>query len=308
MSAAWARLHEELAAAGLESGLEVALSPHTSYQIGGAARCAVSVSSREEAAALAGVVSRHPGLGLLLIGRGSNLLVADEGFDGLAVLMGGAGRIPGAGRDRPSERNTTSSAESRTGSEGTAVDILIDDDRVVATGWALLPLVARRSVAARRCGLQWMVGVPGTVGGAVRMNAGGHGADVAGNLAACGVLSLRSGMITDLPVGDLGLHFRGSALADHHVVVTATFHTAAATDDSCQRELTDIVAWRRANQPGGRNAGSVFVNPAPGAAVPVRSLTAPDCAVGGSGPPRSPRSTRISSRPIPGRRPSMWSP
>ncbi|MBM3717716.1 MAG: hypothetical protein FJW53_01930 [Actinobacteria bacterium] len=264
MSTEWARLHEELAAAGLESGLEVALSPHTSYQIGGAARCAVSVSSREEAAALAGVVSRHPGLGLLLIGRGSNLLVADEGFDGLAVLMGGAGRIPGAGRDRPTERNTTSSADSRTGSEGTAVDILIDDDRVVATGWALLPLVARRSVAARRCGLQWMVGVPGTVGGAVRMNAGGHGADVAGNLAACGVLSLRSGRITDLPVGDLGLHFRGSALADHHVVVTATFHTAAATDDSCERELTDIVAWRRANQPGGRNAGSVFVNPAPG--------------------------------------------
>lgn len=79
MSAAWARLHEELAAAGLESGLEVALSPHTSYQIGGAARCAVSVSSREEAAALAGVVSRHPGLGLLLIGRGATCSLPTRG-------------------------------------------------------------------------------------------------------------------------------------------------------------------------------------------------------------------------------------
>lgn len=264
MSGTWATLRDELTAAGLESGLEMPLAPHTTYQIGGTARCAVSVSSHDEAVALAGVVSRHPGLELLVIGRGSNLLVADEGFEGLAVLMGGAGRIPGSGRDRPTERNTASPAGEESGGDVATVDIRIDGDHVIATGWALLPLVARRSVAAGRCGLQWMVGVPGTIGGAVRMNAGGHGADVADNLTVCTVLSLRSGRITDVSVEVLGLHFRGSALADHHVVLAATFHTRTATDDSCQRELAEIVAWRRANQPGGRNAGSVFVNPAAG--------------------------------------------
>ena len=245
----WASLATDLAAAGLECALEVPLEPHTTYQIGGSARCAVSVSSADEALALAGVMAGRGGTAILLVGRGSNLLVADEGFDGLAVLVGGRGKIPGSGRDRPEGRND---------------GIMIESDSVVASGWTLLPVLARRSVAAGRCGLQWAVGVPGTVGGAVRMNAGGHGSDVADSITGCSIVSLRSGRATEVPPASLGLHFRGSALSDHHLVLAATFATVAAHDDSCERELAEIVAWRRANQPGGRNAGSVFVNPAPG--------------------------------------------
>jgi len=60
------------------------------------------------------------------------------------------------------------------------------------------------------------------------------------------------------------LHFRGSALSAHHIVMSAEFSTSAQDVQKGTAELDNIVAWRREHQPGGRNAGSVFVNPAPG--------------------------------------------
>ena len=64
---------------------------------------------------------------------------------------------------------------------------------------------------------------------------------------------------------DLGLRFRGSAIADHHVVLSATLNLSWATDtQAAENQLSEIVKWRRENQPGGQNAGSVFVNPVPG--------------------------------------------
>ena len=64
---------------------------------------------------------------------------------------------------------------------------------------------------------------------------------------------------------DLGLRFRGSAIADHHVVLSATLNLGWATDtQAAENQLSEIVKWRRENQPGGQNAGSVFVNPVPG--------------------------------------------
>ena len=93
------------------------------------------------------------------------------------------------------------------------------------------------------------------------MNAGGHGSDIAESLVSAEIVSLRSGRRATVGAADLDLHFRGSALADHHLVVSASFET---TRGDCSAALAEIVAWRREHQPGGRNAGSVFVNPAPG--------------------------------------------
>lgn len=248
----WDGLCADLRRVGLDASLEVPLAPATTYQVGGAARCATAVRSADEAAALAGLLAERGDVDVLLVGRGSNLLVSDAGFDGLAVFLGHHARLPGAS---PVTEGATAARD-----EG----LHIEGSTVAASGWTALPVLARRSVAAGRCGLQWAVGVPGTVGGGVRMNAGGHGADMASSLGTCRILSLSSGRTVEVGVADLGLHFRGSALADHHLVVSATFVTEEATDDRCARELAEIVAWRRANQPGGRNAGSVFVNPAPG--------------------------------------------
>jgi len=96
------------------------------------------------------------------------------------------------------------------------------------------------------------------------MNAGGHGSDIAHSLESARVVSLKSGNVKTLRALDLGLHFRGSALRPWHVVMNATFSTTSPAHTDCARELSEIVAWRRDHQPGGRNAGSVFVNPGEG--------------------------------------------
>ncbi|HEX4244928.1 MAG TPA: FAD-binding protein, partial [Acidimicrobiales bacterium] len=110
-------------------------------------------------------------------------------------------------------------------------------------------------------GLEWAVGVPGTVGGAVRMNAGGHGSDTAQVLLGCRLVDLRSGEATDVPVDRLDYGYRRSSVSSSQVVVTATFGLHPGDSERSLAEIADIVRWRREHQPGGSNAGSVFTNP-----------------------------------------------
>jgi UDP-N-acetylmuramate dehydrogenase len=197
-----------------------------------------------------GDAARRTGLPVLVVGRGSNLLVADEGFHGIAVTLG----------------ELHDSCDT--------IDIVTADHvggdtpepvTVRAGAAAALPVVARRTVSLGLAGFEWAVGVPGSVGGAVRMNAGGHGSDMAASLHSVWVLDLHRGIDAWLPSAALGLRFRGSDLADHQVVLSAnlTLRRADAGVDG-EALLADIVRWRREHQPGGQNAGSVFVNPVPG--------------------------------------------
>jgi UDP-N-acetylmuramate dehydrogenase len=135
---------------------------------------------------------------------------------------------------------------------------------VEAGGAMLMPVLARRSVGAGRGGLEWCVGIPGTVGGAVRMNAGGHGADMAASVVDATVLSLRSGQIVRVSAEQLGFYFRGSALSNNHVVLSVRMRTSTQEAATGTAEINAVVSWRREHQPGGRNAGSVFVNPGAG--------------------------------------------
>ena len=127
---------------------------------------------------------------------------------------------------------------------------------------AALPVVARRTVAAGLTGFEWAVGVPGSIGGAVRMNAGGHGSDMAAVLAR--------------GPRRRPAHRGGWMGARRARSTSATARRRSRPTSSCWRpgspsapgdvergtaELAEIVAWRRANQPGGPNAGSVFTNP-----------------------------------------------
>jgi UDP-N-acetylmuramate dehydrogenase len=170
-----------------------------------------------------------------VIGRGSNLLVADSGFDGIAVTFGDA-----------------------------FAEIEIRGTDVIAGGFTLLPVLARRTVAAGLTGLEWAVGVPGSVGGGVRMNAGGHGSDVAASLIDVELFDLESGATATVPAASLGLRFRGSDLRDDQLVLSACFALAPGGTERGEAELAEVVRWRREHQPGGQNAGSVFVNPIPG--------------------------------------------
>ena len=146
-----------------------------------------------------------------------------------------------------------------------ATDIEIDQERsIVRAGSAvLLPVLARQLATVGLTGFEWAVGVPGSIGGAVRMNAGGHGSDMSESLLDVAVFDLDTSTDRELRADELGLRFRGSALPATTVVLSARLQLAPGDPDAARRELSEIVAWRRANQPGGQNAGSVFVNPIP---------------------------------------------
>ena len=116
-------------------------------------------------------------------------------------------------------------------------------------------------VEAGLAGFEWAVGVPGSVGGAVRMNAGGHGSDMAASVIAAEVLDLRSGERSTWSADDLDFSYRSSAIEPHHLVVSATLSLQHGDIERGRETLREIVRWRRANQPGGANCGSVFTNP-----------------------------------------------
>jgi len=124
-----------------------------------------------------------------------------------------------------------------------------------------MPVVARRSVAEGLTGFEWAVGVPGSIGGAVRMNAGGHGSDLAAVLGSAWLVDLASGDRSLRTVEELNLGYRSSAVAPSQVVVEADLSLRPGSAEDGERLLAEIVRWRRENQPGGQNSGSVFTNP-----------------------------------------------
>jgi UDP-N-acetylmuramate dehydrogenase len=125
-----------------------------------------------------------------------------------------------------------------------------------------LPALARRTAAAGLTGFEWAVGVPGSVGGGVRMNAGGHGSDMAASLASADVVDLADGSTSTRSVVDLDLGYRSSSVATSQVVVRARLELREGDAAAAKAEIDGIVRWRREHQPGGQNAGSVFTNPA----------------------------------------------
>jgi UDP-N-acetylmuramate dehydrogenase len=221
-------------ALGPAAEADAPLGALTTYRVGGPAAVLVRAESADHLVALGRALagSSSGPVPVVVVGRGSNLLVADAGFPGVAVVLGD-------------------------GLSG----IEVDGTTVTAGGGASLPVVARRTAAAGLTGFEWAVGVPGSVGGAVRMNAGGHGSDMAATLRRVRVVDLRSGEDGWMSVGALELGYRRSVLAPQQVVVSAELGLVEGDRAAAEAEISEIVRWRREHQPGGANAGSVFTNP-----------------------------------------------
>lgn len=231
------RLDAALAFLGDRLERDRPLGPLSTYRVGGPARRFVQVADADELVAIAGAVHEvlgadAAGSAVLVVGRGSNLLVAQRGVEALALVLG-------EGFDTVEVRGT----EVRAGA---------------ATS---LPVLARRTVAAGLTGFEWAVGVPGSVGGAVRMNAGGHGSDMAASLVGVRVVDLGTGEDVRMEAAALRLGYRRSSLRPSQVVVHADLHLSPGDPEAGNAELAEIVRWRREHQPGGQNAGSVFTNP-----------------------------------------------
>src|SRR5690606_38451664 len=131
-----------------------------------------------------------------------------------------------------------------------------------AGGAVPLPVLARRAAAAGLGGLEFYVGIPGSVGGAVRMNAGGHGRETRDVLTRAWIVDLAAGPAErEHTVADLALGYRTSRVGPTEVVTRAELRGTPDDPDACSARIDEIVRWRREHQPGGANAGSVFRNP-----------------------------------------------
>jgi UDP-N-acetylmuramate dehydrogenase len=207
------------------------LAPYTTYRVGGAAALFVPVEDEADLTAVAAAIG-GTGVPTLVVGKGSNLLVADKGFAGVALVLGEA-----------------------------FAAITVSGTTVRAGAAAALPVVARRTAREGLSGFEWAVGVPGSVGGGVRMNAGGHGSDMAATLASVRIVDLVTGDDSEVPAADLDLRYRHSSVAPHQIVVWAELELSAGDQATSEATISEIVRWRREHQPGGPNAGSVFTNP-----------------------------------------------
>ena len=197
------------------------------------AKCSLYVEVSNEAELQSVVsVNKKTNKEILIIGNGSNLLIADTGFDGLVVRLG-------------------------KGFE----EIEINDTQVKAGAAVKLPVLARKTASVGLAGFEWAVGVPGTIGGAVKMNAGGHGSDMRESVQSVEVVDLVNGKGLSLSTGDLEFEYRTSSIESHQIVVNAILVLEKGVPAVSNEKIKEIVRWRLENQPGGQNAGSVFKNP-----------------------------------------------
>jgi len=228
-------LSAALAADGVEVEAGRLLGPMTTLKVGGPAAGYVEVAAEVHLQLVLDRLAAYDeaAVPLLVLGRGSNLLVADDGFPGLVLRLGAGFR-----------------GLTRAGPEVTA-------GAAVAMP-ALAAWVAEQGLA----GLELAAGVPATVGGSVRMNAGAHGGEVATLLLRARVV--RAGeRPTELDPSGLGLAYRRSALPPRSVVTAATWRLHDDDPAAVRARLDELRAWRRATQPiGERTCGSVFTNPA----------------------------------------------
>ena len=209
---------------------QVPLSRFTTLGTGGPARWFGKPETLDQLAeALTWAADR--GASVSVVGLGSNLLVADEGVDGLVLKLAGE----------------LAAAE-------------VDGDRVLAGAGVPLAVCLHRARAASLGRLEFACAIPGTVGGAVKMNAGAYGSEIAGVLERALVVSAsRTEWRTP---AELGLQYRRSCLGEGEVVARAELRLTRRPVDEIKAIVSEMQSQRKAAQPTNkRTFGSVFKNP-----------------------------------------------
>ncbi|MBU0637549.1 MAG: UDP-N-acetylmuramate dehydrogenase [Planctomycetes bacterium] len=212
---------------------DVPLRDYTWYRLGGPARWFVEPRDEHE---LAEVLARcqQSELAWRVLGHGANVLVPDAGFDGVVIHLAGAA-FTGVRR------------------EGNVV---------LAGAGADFPKLVKRCLAWKLGGLEGLAGIPGTVGGVIRMNAGGRYGEVASWVREVRVID-RRGQIATRRAGEIGFTYRHTALGDD-IVVRATFLLEPGDGDTLRQRFQAIWREKQSSQPAltGRTAGCIFKNPA----------------------------------------------
>jgi UDP-N-acetylmuramate dehydrogenase len=243
-----ALMHTIRARLGDRARPEEPLARYTSFRIGGPADLLVLPDTADELAHVLATAAAF-GTRLTLLGGGSNVLVGDGGMRGVVVKLGrGFARI-----DWEAERE---SAQAARGGSRAGEFIFIHAGAAVQLG-----RLARAAVARGLAGLEYAEGIPGTVGGALFMNAGAYGGEVAHVVAAVEGLG-RDGRAHALPGRELVFGYRRSALPPGFVVTAVRLRLRRDESGQVRNRMDEARARRTAAQPHGKaNAGSIFKNP-----------------------------------------------
>lgn len=208
------------------------MSEHTTFQIGGPAALYVAPDTPERVRVLVQTCKEF-GVPYFILGRGSDLLVADKGWAGCIICLADA-----------------------------LDDVLVEDTRLIAQAGTTLRDASEMACALGLSGLEFACGIPGTVGGAVFMNAGAYGGQISDIISSADVLTPEGDIIT-LTADELDLGYRHSRVADESLVVlSATFELVPDTEEAIRARMDDFTQRREEKQPLELpSAGSTFKRP-----------------------------------------------
>lgn len=208
------------------------LANHTTFGIGGPAACMVYPENREELSMILKYAAGE-NIPAFFIGSGSNILVWDEGFDGFVISL------------RKTFKTLT----------------ITDDFKIIAESGVMLGTLVKEAVRAKIGGLESLIGVPGTLGGALIMNAGAFGSEIS-NYFDHAITMTMDGDLKTYYSKDLDFSYRHSTLPANEVLIEAAFNCIEGVPENIQKDRLTASAQRKTKQPlKFRSAGSIFKNP-----------------------------------------------
>ena len=207
------------------------MSLHTSYVIGGPAGSYITPRDRNDLRRILHFADEQ-NIPVFFIGSGSNLLVADEGINGIVITL-----IKSFNK------------------------LEIKGCHIYAETGVMLGHMVKHCIKQKLTGLETMVGVPGTLGGALMMNAGAFGSEISNCLKNVDVMTL-TGEIKQYSVKDIDFHYRHSSFKKDEIIMSANFVLKKATKQEIMNKRAKASAGRKETQPlRFRSAGSLFKNP-----------------------------------------------
>ena len=207
------------------------LAPLTTWRLGGPARSLCRVRTEAALARVLGAASRES-LPIALLGMGSNVLVADEGFPGCVLRL-----------------------------EGEFLDVRVEGERVLAGGGAPLGGVCAAAARAGLSGLEAISGIPSSIGGAVRINAGAYGGEIFDVLESVRLVA-RDGAAREAAASEVPHGYRWTRLVEtREIVAAAVLRLRLAGREEIAEKTRSVADRRRGALPSEPNAGSVFKNP-----------------------------------------------
>lgn len=207
------------------------MSKHTTMRVGGPAQFWLEPETEEGFCELVRT-AREAGVPLMVVGRGSNLVVRDGGLRGAVVRL----------------------------RRGVFGEIAVDGERIRAGAGVRLKELSGAAIAAGLAGFEWMEGIPGDVGGCLRMNAGAMGTEAFDQVELLRYAD-QEGNIFEKSPADIEVRYRGVPLLRTNYALSAVFCGSRSTPSEVERRTHDYATKRKASQPAGASAGCIFRNP-----------------------------------------------